>query len=390
MERSQLGKRSNPDHGNWQPSALTRRHFIFAGVAAASTLGYRSYATRNSAGAEETTSGPATSTTSTTTTSPPVLPTPAATVPSLTHDLGEGMVGAEVQALQSTLVSRQFDPGPVDGIFGGATLRAVWAFEKLVLGTPRDEIRGIVTKDIWEQMNSDFSVSPRRTPGGTHMEVYLPEQVSVLFKAGEARVISHVSSGAGVEWCDVVEIDLDDGTTEEKGICGISITPGGVYHFERKVDGWRNAKLGRLYQPVYFNYGIAIHGAGSVPASPAFARLCASPDAHRRIPARSHRDQRLHLRLRRGRGAGDLRSSAHDLRLSRSELGSADHDDHPADDHDNHNGSADDHVGASSNQRHDRAPRVARIGEHDCRVAHNAIWPGSFGGQARRTTWRTV
>ena len=111
------------------------------------------------------------------------------------------------------------------------------------------------------------------------MEVYLPEQVSVLFENGEARVISHVSSGEGVEWCDVVEIDLDDGTTEEKGICGISITPGGVYHFERKIDGWRNAKLGRLYKPVYFNYGIAIHGAGNVPAYPA-SRGCVRHPMH--------------------------------------------------------------------------------------------------------------
>ena len=121
------------------------------------------------------------------------------------------MVGAEVEAVQSTLADRQFDPGPIDGIFGGATLRAVWAFEKIVLGTPREEMRGIVAPEMWTEMNSDFRVAPRRTPGGTHMEVYLPEQVSVLFENGQARVISHVSSGAGVEWCDVVEIDLDDG-----------------------------------------------------------------------------------------------------------------------------------------------------------------------------------
>ena len=30
-----------------------------------------------------------------------------------------------------------------------------------------------------------------------------------------------------------------------------------------------NAKLGRLYKPVYFNHGIAIHGAGNVPDHPA-------------------------------------------------------------------------------------------------------------------------
>lgn len=289
MERSRPGKRSHFGDRNPQPSTFTRRHFIFAGTAAAATLGYWSYTTKGSAGAEEATARPTTPTASPTpasTTSTPrtTAPTPAAlasptTLAPLTHDLGQGMVGAHVELLQSTLADRQFDPGPIDGIFGGATLRAVWAFEKLVLGTPREDMRGIVTQDIWERMNSDFRVAPRRTPGGTHMEVYLPEQVSVLFEDGEARVVSHVSSGAGVEWCDVVEIDLDDGTTEEKGICGISITPGGVYHFERKIDGWRNAKLGRLYQPVYFNYGIAIHGAGNVPAHPA-SRGCVRHPMH--------------------------------------------------------------------------------------------------------------
>jgi hypothetical protein len=201
------------------------------------------------------------------------------TVPELTQSLSQGMAGNEVHAMQAALAALQFDPGPIDGIFGGATVRAVWAFEKIVLGTPRTEMRGVVTPDIWKQMNSDVRVAPRRTPGGTHMEVYIPEQVSVLFKDGEARVISHVSSGENIEWCDVVDIDLDDGTTEEKGICGISLTPGGVFHFERKVDGWRNAKLGRLYQPVYFNYGIAIHGSGNVPDYPA-SRGCVRHPMH--------------------------------------------------------------------------------------------------------------
>jgi hypothetical protein len=200
-------------------------------------------------------------------------------VPGIARDLTQGMVGAEVEALQARLASLRFDPGPIDGIFGGVTLRSVWAFEKLALRIDRTEMRGIVTPDMWETMNGNVQILPRRTPGGTHMEVYLPEQVSVLFTDGEARVISHVSSGENIEWCDVVEIDLDDGTTEEKGICGISKTPGGVYHFERKIDGWRNAKLGRLYKPVYFNYGIAIHGSGNVPDYPA-SRGCVRHPMH--------------------------------------------------------------------------------------------------------------
>ena len=43
---------------------------------------------------------------------------------------------------------------------------------------------------------------------------------------------------------------------------------GPEWTFERKVDGWRNAALGRLYKPVYFNYGIAVHGSGNVPDEP--------------------------------------------------------------------------------------------------------------------------
>ena len=252
------------------------------------TVGYSSYSSSGASSTDGITTAN-TATRSPTTTpqtlsqrvEPAAVAAPAATppVPALSRDLREGLVGEEVLAVQKALAALQFDPGPIDGIFGGATVRAVWAFEKIVLGTPRTEMRGVVTADIWTQMNGDVRIAPRRTPGGTHMEVYIPEQVSVLFKDGEARVISHVSSGENIEWCDVVDIDLDDGTTEEKGICGISLTPGGVFHFERKVDGWRNAKLGRLYQPVYFNYGIAIHGSGNVPDYPA-SRGCVRHPMH--------------------------------------------------------------------------------------------------------------
>ena len=189
--------------------------------------------------------------------------------PQLDHDLRLGMSEANVEVLQTRLHELAFDPGPVDGYFGEATLRAVWAFEKLVEGVAREDAAGVVTPAIWKNLHGPSGIAPRRTPGGTHLEVYLPEQVAVLFEAGRVQVVSHVSSGQGIEWCDEVIIDNDDGTQETIGICGRSITPGGVYHFERKVAGWRNAKLGRLYKPVYFNYGIAIHGASNVPNDPA-------------------------------------------------------------------------------------------------------------------------
>ena len=74
-------------------------------------------------------------------------------------------------------------------------------------------------------------------------------------------------------------VDEDDGTQTEQAICGVAVTPGGVFHFDRRVEGWRNAKLGRLYNPVYFNYGIAIHGASDVPKQPA-SRGCVRIPMH--------------------------------------------------------------------------------------------------------------
>jgi hypothetical protein len=179
------------------------------------------------------------------------------------------MIGGDVEVLQTRLRELAFDPGPVDGFFGESTLRSVWAFEKLLEGVPREEMTGSVTESMWADLHRSSEIEPRRLPGGTHLEVYIPEQVAALFIDGVVRLVSHVSSGEGIEWCDEVVVDNDDGTQETIGICGRAVTPGGVYHFERMIEGWRNAKLGRLYKPVYFNFGIAIHGASNVPEYPA-------------------------------------------------------------------------------------------------------------------------
>lgn len=185
------------------------------------------------------------------------------------HALGRGATGSQVVALQDRLRQLAFDPGPSDAQFGPATERAVWAYEKFILGVERAAATGVVTPEMWVEMNRAISVRPRRENFGTHLEVLLPQQVAVLYIENVAQLITHISSGSGEEWCDVVVIDNEDGTQREEGICGVAVTPGGVFHFERRVVGWRNSKLGRLYNPVYFNYGIAVHGATNVPAFPA-------------------------------------------------------------------------------------------------------------------------
>jgi peptidoglycan hydrolase-like protein with peptidoglycan-binding domain len=215
-------------------------------------------------------------------TAPAPSSTSAATTTSVVpfdHAIGSGSVNSKVAALQDRLRVLAFDPGPTDGIFGPATEQAVWAYEKFFEHVPPAEVSGVVTPERWQHMNAAFDVKPRRGNPGTHVEVLLPSQVAVVYRDNRPVLISHVSSGTGDEWCAVVKVDEDDGTQTEQAICGVAVTPGGVYRFNRRIAGWRESKLGRLYNPVYFNYGIAIHGATSVPNRPA-SRGCVRIPMH--------------------------------------------------------------------------------------------------------------
>ena len=62
---------------------------------------------------------------------------PAIVKTNLTHTIGKGNAGDDVKQVQQRLTDLGFAPGPVDGLFGSGTQQAVWAYEKLVLKTPR-------------------------------------------------------------------------------------------------------------------------------------------------------------------------------------------------------------------------------------------------------------
>jgi hypothetical protein len=98
--------------------------------------------------------------------------------------------------------------------------------------------------------------------------------------------ISHASSGEladppgndfakGADWSAEVTIDPGELGNEKgtepikKGVIGNAWTPAGVYKINRKFEGKRESRLGGMMNPVYFNYGIAIHGAFQVPLHPA-------------------------------------------------------------------------------------------------------------------------
>jgi hypothetical protein len=136
-------------------------------------------------------------------------------------------------------------------------------------------------------MQDDVDIAPRRATGSDHVEIYLPEQAMVVFHNDQPAVIAHVSTGMladgatsfapftnAAEYCEVVTFDtgsdgvlLDEPVEEAR--CGLSYTPPGVFTAYRMVKGRHAGSLGEMWNPIYINQGITIHGADDVPLEPA-------------------------------------------------------------------------------------------------------------------------
>ena len=179
---------------------------------------------------------------------------PLITVP-LERTLELGMKGDDVVRLQQRLKDLRFDPGPIDGEFGQNTVQAMWAFEKLVMSVPRERATGVVTSSTWTIMQSNLIIKPRRIADSpSHVEIYLPEQVMIVFKKDEPVLITHISSGTGESWCEEVKIDPgeDGNKTDEQikiGICGDAITPSRYFLLLQSSHGYARNKIGFAVQP---------------------------------------------------------------------------------------------------------------------------------------------
>ena len=193
----------------------------------------------------------------------------------LTRVIERGMHGDDVLRIQQRLKELRFDPGVIDGVYGGDTMMAMWAFESLVMKMPRATLVDFVTPAAWDIMRGPVTIEPRRNPDSpAHVEVYLPEQTMTVWKGDELQLVTHISTGTGQTWCEEVVIDPGEegNKTDEQikeGWCGEAITPPGVYYFYNRKVGTRESKLGTMWNPVYFNFGIAVHGAMQVPREPA-------------------------------------------------------------------------------------------------------------------------
>ncbi len=200
-----------------------------------------------------TTSSSTSSTVSPTTTAPVTTTTTAPAKPAPPAGLRSGSRGDDVMALERRLTELRFDTGRVDGVYDGSTTHAVMAFQK-AYGMSRT---GRATPDVIDRMGQ-VGLQTEMVPGGgrTKVEVDLKRQVLTLWKDGALFRVVDVSTGSGKRYC----VD---------GECAKAVTPGGSFKVTRRISGWRTSRLGKLYNPLYFNGGIAIHGAPSVPAYPA-------------------------------------------------------------------------------------------------------------------------
>lgn len=191
---------------------------------------------------------------------PPASPTTPATSPSpKPRKLKLGADGDAVREVQNRLKTLGYDPGRVDGEYGESMLMAVWAFQK-VNRLPRTSTLG---KRFHEALAAPRAPEPLVGDGkADRVEIDLKRQLLYVFNDDQVKLISHVSSGSGELFCA-----KDKGATKER--CRYAVTPPGDFRTGRRFDGWETSPLGKLYNPVYFNGGIAVHGAPSVPLSPA-------------------------------------------------------------------------------------------------------------------------
>jgi len=173
-----------------------------------------------------------------------------------TKTLKVGSRGEAVLALEKRLAELHYDVGAADGFYDQQTWQGVVAFQKYA------KLKRTGTFNLETQKALHVAMLPE----GLHPELGLPRieidltrQVLLFFdELGLNRVIA-VSTGSNRKYC---EISKKSG----KRVCGVARTPRGKFRIQWRISGWRESDLGKLYNPLYFIDGYAIHGSPFVPA----------------------------------------------------------------------------------------------------------------------------
>ena len=186
----------------------------------------------------------------------PTTPKPTTPKPTVKPVLAEGDTlhvgdsGAYVRSVQRRLSSLGYWNGSPDGVYGLLTAQAVMALQKAA-GLGRDGVYGPSTR---KALQAGTTVQSRI--GGTGIEIDKARQLLLVVRGGRVTTILNTSTGSGE-------------TYTSRGSQHVASTPAGSFSTFRSVDHLDKGPLGDLWRPRYFNGGIAVHGAGSIPGYPA-------------------------------------------------------------------------------------------------------------------------
>jgi hypothetical protein len=155
-----------------------------------------------------------------------------------------------VALLQDGLLAFGYWVDTTSGAFDDSTEQTVWALQKAA-GLARDGVAGPAT---WRALQAHVVPQPRSTSGYV-IEVNLANDLLMVVDNGRLLYTLNTSTGGGYTYTD-------------QGVTSVAITPSGLFHTYRVLDGLDVDSLGALWRPRFFTGGYAIHGDSSVPPYP--------------------------------------------------------------------------------------------------------------------------
>lgn len=153
--------------------------------------------------------------------------------------------------MQTRLRQLGFWISGADGSYGQTTQQAVLAVQK-ASQLAWDGVAGPLTM---RAIRSGVSVQARST-SGHWLEIDKARQLLLIVTAGKVSAVLNTSTGSNQPY-------------QQGGQTQTATTPSGQFTIFRQVNADDPGPLGDLWRPKYFNRGIAIHGAPSIPAYPA-------------------------------------------------------------------------------------------------------------------------
>lgn len=168
------------------------------------------------------------------------------------RNLSRGDSGSDVKSLQQSLANKGYWCGSADGVFGHLTQQAAWAVQKQN-GLVKDGIVGPQTRNALAN-----GTLPKPVGGsGSRVEVHLNKQLLLVVSGGKTKRAFNTSTGNGeYYWLH--------------GKRYRATTPTGSWNvYSAYSGGWQNGDLGRMWRPMYYNSGWAVHGSDSIPTYPA-------------------------------------------------------------------------------------------------------------------------